>query len=292
MKKLSQPTVMLRDLETVAQLEDAIRLEREVWKFGDSDLTPLTLAVATRAAGSLWIGAYDGPELVGFAFAFPSLERGRTGFHSHTLAVHSRLRDRGIGYELKLEQRKRALALGIKEMTWTFDPLRGRNAHLNFSKLGVISASYREQFYGSETSSPLHRNGTDRLWVTWHMAEPAVEERLKGKQTRAAVLDVLRDAESLVRCQGDGTPLEQNLSQLHKGRRIGIEIPGDIEHIEQEDTALAERWRLATRRAFNEALAAGFVVTEFCRSIRGQPGPGAYLLEQPGHEDDKQPLRQ
>ncbi|MBV9342081.1 MAG: GNAT family N-acetyltransferase, partial [Acidobacteria bacterium] len=110
MKKLSQPTVMLRDLETVAQLEDAIRLEREVWKFGDSDLTPLTLAVATRAAGSLWIGAYDGPELVGFAFAFPSLERGRTGFHSHTLAVHSRLRDRGIGYELKLEQRKRALA--------------------------------------------------------------------------------------------------------------------------------------------------------------------------------------
>ena len=56
-------------------------------------------------------------------------------------------------------------------MTWTFDPLRSLNAHLNFSKLGVISDSYRVDFYGPQTSSHLHTNGTDRLWVTWHMAD-------------------------------------------------------------------------------------------------------------------------
>ena len=281
MDRLSIPAVTTRDLETVADLEEAIRLEQEVWGCADCDLTPLVLAVATRAAGGLWIGAFHGPELVGFAFAFPSLDRGRTGFHSHTLAVRDADRDQGIGYLLKLEQRKRALALGIKDMTWTFDPLRSRNAHFNFSKLGAVSDSYRIQFYGVQTSSPLHMNGTDRLWVTWHMAEPAVEERLKGKQTRPEVLDALRHLDPLVQFNCDGRPIEGDLSQARSRERIAIEIPGDIERIEHADRELAERWRLATRRAFSEALAAGFVVTEFCRAIRGPQGPGAYLLEKP-----------
>src|SRR5438128_9182663 len=144
---------------------------------------PLTLAVAARASGSLWLGAFDKDkdEMIGFAFALPSLEHGRPGFHSHTVAVRAGHRDQRIGYQLKLAQRERALARGIKEMTWTFDPLRSRNAHLNFFRLGVICNSYRVDFYGSQNSSPLYSNGTDRFWVTWRMADPRVEARLKGK---------------------------------------------------------------------------------------------------------------
>jgi len=58
-----------------------------------------------------------------------------------------------------------------------------------------------------------------------------------------------------------------------------IEIPGDILDIEKKDLQLARQWRLDTRWAFPEALQAGFFVAEFCRRIRGQQGPGAYLLE-------------
>ena len=50
----------------------------------------------------------------------------------------------------------------------TFDPLRSRNAHLNF-RLGVTADRYLRDFYG-ETTSPLHRGiGTDRLWVSWDL---------------------------------------------------------------------------------------------------------------------------
>ena len=83
----------------------------------------------------------------------------------------------------------------------------------------------------------------------------------------------------LVRFNGDGVPVEGDLAEALRRQRISIEIPGDIERIECEDRELARRWRLATRHAFTESLAHGFVVTEFCRSIRGQQGPGAYLLE-------------
>jgi predicted GNAT superfamily acetyltransferase len=269
----------IRDLETLADLERALHLEKEVWGLSDSDATPPTLATALQAAGSIWLGAFDDDQLIGFALAFPSLEHGKPGFHSHILAVRASRRGHNLGYKLKLAQRQRALALGIKEMTWTFDPLRGRNAHLNFQKLGAICDSYRADFYGPQTSSPLHRNGTDRLWVTWHMADSRVEERLKGKNPRAEVVDALAHLDPLIRFNGDGRPAEGDLAKALARQRIAIEIPGDIDSIETEDPARAREWRLATRKAFTEALKAGFIVKEFCRSIRGQQGPGAYLLE-------------
>jgi predicted GNAT superfamily acetyltransferase len=195
------------------------------------------------------------------------------------LAVRPSHRKYGLGYSLKLAQRERALAMGITEMTWTFDPLRSLNAHLNFSKLGVISDSYRIDFYGPQTSSHLHTNGTDRLWVTWRMADGRVQQRLNGKDGSAEVLDALRHLEPVVRFNGDGKPAEGDLAALLSRQRIAIELPRDIDRIEHSDKELAREWRTATRRAFTEAMHAGFIVREFCRSIRGQQGPGAYLLE-------------
>ena len=70
-----------------------------------------------------------------------------------------------------------------------------------------------------------------------------------------------------------------NLADSLGRQRVSIEIPGEILEVERADMNLAHDWRQATRWAFTEALAAGFYVAEFCRSIRGQQGPGAYLLE-------------
>ncbi len=56
--------------------------------------------------------------------------------------------------------------------------------------------------------------------------------------------------------------------------------PARFLEVERADMGLAREWRDATRWAFREAVKAGFVVAEFCRSIRGQQGPGAYLLQQ------------
>jgi len=271
--------VTIRELDSIPDLEAVLRLEKEVWEFGDADVTPLALAIAMKAAGSLWLGGFDDNSLVGFAFAFPSLEHGQLGMHSHTLAVKPEYGSHGIGYRLKFAQREWALARGITEITWTFDPLRGRNAHLNFAKLGVISRSYRPDFYGDRTSSSLHTNSTDRLWVTWQLNSPRVEKRLAGESCRTEVLDALALLPPLVAFNGDGQPAESNLSEALSRQRIAIEIPGEIASIEANDIALARRWRMATRKAFAAAIDAGFYVTQFCRSIRGQQGPGAYLLE-------------
>jgi predicted GNAT superfamily acetyltransferase len=303
----SKPAVTIRNLQSLDDLKQAEEVEREVWGLADLDTTPMTLAIATKEAGSFWVGAFDGAKLAGFAFGFLGMERGQLIVHSHMLAVREPYRNSRLGYRLKLAQRERALALRIddgrnhdnrasevrelranelltnglriKEMTWTFDPLQSRNAHLNFAKLGVVSETYKVDFYGPETSSVLHRNSTDRLWVTWPLTSRRVQERLLGKDSRAAMVDALSTLTPLIRFNGNSKPIRTDLAAATGRQRIAIEIPSDISDVERKDPALAREWRLQTRWAFTEALSAGFFVAEFCRTVRGQQGPGVYLLE-------------
>jgi len=240
---------------------------------------PLALMIATREAGSVWLGAFDGPKLAGFAFGFLAMDAGHLTLHSHMLAVREPYRNLDLGHKLKLAQRERALAMRVPEMTWTFDPLHSRNAHLNFGKLGVVSDIYKIDFYGPETSSVLHQNGTDRLWVRWPLGSRRVRDRLQGKDYRPELLDAFSRLEPLVQFNGDGKPLRHDLTAALARQRIAIQIPSDILTIEQKDPGLAREWREATRWAFTEALRAGFFVAEFARTVRGHQGPGNYLLE-------------
>jgi predicted GNAT superfamily acetyltransferase len=276
---LSSTAISLRDIDGHDELQKIRAVEKIVWGLADHDVMPLTLMIAMQAAGSLWIGAYRGKDLVGFAFGFPGFEGGKLMVHSHMLAVLSSYRDSNLGYRLKLAQRDRVLRDGIQTMTWTFDPLQSKNAHFNFAKLGVVSDQYKVNFYGPETSSVLHRNGTDRLWVTWQLNSKRVQQRLQGKDERVLLLDTLANVPPLVRFGGTGRPLASELSNSLARQRICIEIPSDINSVERDDPSLAKEWRETTRWAFTESLRAGFCVTEFCRSIRGQQGPGAYILQ-------------
>ncbi len=286
--------ISIRDLRTIDEFLQLKMVEKAVWQMSGEDSVPLTLAVALKAAGNIFVGAFDREisqvdkaekeklekeKLVGFAFGFLGREHGRITIHSHMLAVLETHRQHGLGMQLKQAQRERALAMGVHEMTWTFDPLQSRNAHFNFAKLGVLADTYKVDFYGPETSSILHRNGTDRLWVRWMLDSRHVRDRLAGKNRRAETMDTLRLLAPLVRFNGDGRPERAALGESLSRQRVGIEIPGDILAVERSDMGLAREWREATRWAFRESLKAGFVVAEYCRSVRGQQGPGAYLLE-------------
>jgi len=283
----------IRDLNSIDDLSQLIAVEKAVWGLADEDTLPLTLAIACKAAGNIFVGAFDNDKdknkLVGFAFGFLGCANGRTTIHSHLLAVLDAYRHLDLGSRLKQAQRERAMAMGVREMTWTYDPLQSRNAHFNFSKLGVVSDAYKVDFYGPETSSMLHRNGTDRLWVRWVLNSRRVRDRLAGKSTsrsmntstnaRVETLDALRLLTPLVRFDPNGKPGRADLTESLARQRVSIEIPGDILQVERMDMGLAREWRNATRWAFREALKAGFFVSEYCRSVRGQQGPGAYLLQ-------------
>jgi chorismate synthase len=165
------------------------------------------------------------------------------------------------------------LEKGIETITWTFDPLQAVNAHLNFEKLGVFADRYKVNYYG-DTSSFLHRTGTDRLWVTWLLNSERVKRRLDhGSQGSAR--DHAPNRAS-VHVSGSLEPVTDE-TQV-PGPALAIEIPLDLNSIARENVGLALRWREATRQAFIKALGAGYLVKEFYFAESSGRKIGVYLL--------------
>ena len=213
-----------------------------------------------------------------FAYSFVGRENERMVQHSHMLAVTPSHRNFNLGYRLKLAQRTRALAQGVNRMTWTFDPLQSLNAHFNFAKLGVVADAYKINFYGEATSSFLHQIGTDRLWVTWSLDSRRVRERLETKdRSRASIPDLDRIA-CLVRVGPNNESQWGQSSEVHGQKYLSIEIPADINTLQRESPELAVRWREATRWAFSEAIASGYLIEDFYGSSRNDQLVGVYLL--------------
>jgi predicted GNAT superfamily acetyltransferase len=157
----------IRAIQGLDELRAVEALQRDVWNVADLEIVPALHFIPAIAVGAILIGAFDGDRMIGFVYGFPGFEDGMMIIHSDMLAVHPDYRGQGLGRRLKLAQRDAALAAGIQRITWTFDPLQTRNAHLNFT-LGVVGVRYLRDFYG-QTTSPLHRDGTDRLWVHWNL---------------------------------------------------------------------------------------------------------------------------
>ena len=240
-------TITIRQIGDVGEMRAVEELQKEVWGIPDLDVVPLTQLVAAKEAGGTLIGAFDDEALVGFVYGFPSFEFGRHAHHSHMLAVKPEYRNLDLGRRLKLAQREHVMAQGVGLITWTFDPLQSLNAHFNFNKLGVVADRYLRDFYGDEPASFLHQTGTDRLWVSWLIST----ERVKN------IID------------GNAQP-----GQVENADSISIEIPGDINSLQRQQPRTALRWREETRRAFMEAIQAGYVIVGFTR----ENNVGRYLL--------------
>ena len=268
--------IVIRDIDRLSEIREVETLQKEVWGCDDLDVVPLTMFVAGTEVGAVLVGAYDGSTMIGFVYGFPGYENGHLTHHSHMLAVRPSYRNLNLGYKLKLAQRERVLAQGIRRITWTFDPLQSLNAYFNFGKLGVVADDYKINFYGEATSSFLHQIGTDRLWVTWSLDSQRVHERLENEKTES--LFESEAIASLVQLGNNDKPLRNDSSEILTQEHVSIEIPADINALQSKKPGLGVEWREATRWAFTKAIAAGYIVEEFYRLSRTDQSVGSYLL--------------
>jgi len=143
-------------------------------------------------------------------------------------------------------------------MTWTFDPLIARNAHLNLHKLGAISRAYYEDYYGPMDDRFNGGLPTDRLLVEWRLNGPVPP----------VPLSVLAPPTPILIAQG-GKPVLR-LERAPAGAPLSVWVPGDSTAIKERDPAAALDWRLALRRALSWAFAHDYVARDF--------SAGAYVL--------------
>jgi predicted GNAT superfamily acetyltransferase len=175
---VSTDAIVIRRCQGLDELRACVALQKEIWNFSDAELVPLRMFVVAEKVGGQVMGAFDGPEMVGFALSVPGTRSGRIYLHSHMLAVRKEHRNSGLGRRLKLLQREDALARGIELIEWTFDPLEIKNSYLNIEKLGAIARRYNINQYGI-TSSPLQGGlPSDRLIAEWWLKSKRVETLL------------------------------------------------------------------------------------------------------------------
>lgn len=164
-KTAARGEIVVRDLESADDLRATADLYREV--FGIEEAVNVRLLTAIRGNGGVVIGAFDGADMVGYAYGFlGSGPAGELYHYSQTAAVRQDQRERGVGTLLKLGQRERVLAQGIERMRWAFDPLRTGNARFNLDVLGASARWFAADLYRSGEAGG---TASDRLIVEWDL---------------------------------------------------------------------------------------------------------------------------
>ena len=264
--------IVIRNCSGFDELEACVRMQVETWGVDPSDTTPRKTFLLAQKIGGQVIGAFDteigdkspqgGPEsLVGFVFSLPGVKTGcgepRAYLHSHMLAVGEGYRNRGLGTKLKLEQRREALARGIRYMEWTFDPLEIKNAFLNIHKLGAVVSHYHANFYGVSSSRLQGGLPTDRLLAEWHMESPRVDAAIEGGSQVAPVLE---------------QHIEQHIEPGIEPRiEERIRVPASIYEWKATEAGRERALgvQLENRRKFQQAFSRGLAVIGFARDSEG-----------------------
>jgi predicted GNAT superfamily acetyltransferase len=258
--------VVIRELHRMEQLKAAQRLFEEVWRPAEGQPPPVTgeLLRALAHAGSYVVGAYAGTRMVGASAGFFTAPPGPV-LHSHITGVAPQGQHHGIGFALKVHQRAWAMARGVPAIVWTFDPLVARNAWFNLAKLGALPSGYLEDFYGPMTDAINAGMASDRLLLTWKLADPAVAAACAGRPRLPAPGPGAAEPALTV-----GPALEP--VGHHTGApAVTVEVPPEAEAL---GPGQRRAWRAAVREALGGRLAAGAAVTGFLRR------PDRYLVEQ------------
>ncbi len=150
--------IEIRPCAGMDEFDACVELEVETWGYDETEMIPRKTFLLAQKIGGQVLGAFDtdsrhqgsDKKLLGFAMSLPGIKQvnghALPYLHSHMLAVKQGHRNRGIGAQLKLEQRREALARGIRHMEWTFDPLQIKNAFLNIHRLGAVVPSLSGEF--------------------------------------------------------------------------------------------------------------------------------------------------
>ena len=262
--------VVVRELESLAELEAMITLFDEVWAPEEGNPSVrLDLLRAMTKAGNYASGAYDvaSGALLGACVGFFG-PPAHAELHSHIAGVRPAGLGRSVGFALKVHQRAWCLRRGVRVIAWTYDPLIRRNAYFNLVKLGARPVEYLRNFYGVMEDVINGGTETDRMLVHWDLRSASVAEASSGRPLPASFAGERARGAVIALSAGEGGRPTARLPVAggSGSRRFLVGVPADIEAMRRSEPARAAEWRTALRDVLSPLLAGGSRVTGFDRS--------------------------
>lgn len=265
--------VVIRPLTTLDELQAAETLQRQVWDAPSTVIYQPMLISLVRNGGAV-LGAFKEDRLIGILIGYLGMESpdadrpamANLKLVSQRMAIAPDFRNSGLGYEMKLAQRRFAMRHGIRLITWTFDPLLSRNAHLNVRKLGAVIYEYHRDYFGTAHAPLVAAESSDRVVAEWWVTSNRVEQRLSGRRAGLSIEQYLSGNARLLNPSGvaaSGLPTPPELMEAPHTSVVLVEIPENFDDILKRDPALAVRWRQHSRVALETVLRAGYTATDF-----------------------------
>lgn len=262
---------LIRLLETMEEMNAVEALQRVVWPGSETDIVPAHLLITAVHNGGLVLGAFVENTLAGFVFGFPGIEAtpdGPRAKHcSHMMGVHPGHRDAGLGFALKRAQWQMVRHQGLDHVTWTYDPLLSRNAHLNIARLGAVCNTYHRSEYGEMRDGLNAGLPSDRFQVDWWIHTRRVERRLGQRVRPALTLEGFSKADLqplyTLHTGPDAWPRPPENFPALDGRLLLAEIPSDFSALKDSNFPLSRDWRFFSREVFETAFQEGYLITDF-----------------------------
>jgi predicted GNAT superfamily acetyltransferase len=280
--------MMIRSLSSAKDMIALESLQRRIWPGSEIDVVPGHLMLTIEHSGGVLLGAFEEDRLVAFVLGFLGVDSAtpdrvamaRLKHCSHMLGVDPDYRDRGIGLRLKLAQRRLVIEQGIRLVTWTYDPLQSRNAHINIRRLGAVSRRYLPNLYGEMRDDVNKGIPSDRFEVEWWVSSPRVVTRVEGSRRPVDLANILAAGAHKLNpatLGADDLPHPSEELEPMEGNLLLVEIPPDFDAIRRSDMDLARLWRVQTRQVFQDAFGMGYLVSDFVH-LQDERFPRSYYL--------------
>jgi len=166
-------SVTVRSVASRDEIEAADQVFDAVWRAPERERLSRELLRAMTAHTNLLLGAFDGDACIGVVTGWWGRDDdGSVWLWSARLGVAESHRRGGVATMLKREQARIAHERGVREIRWTFDPMRARNAAFNLATLGARAIAYIDDAYGPREDRFNAGERTDRLLVSWTPNDP------------------------------------------------------------------------------------------------------------------------
>jgi predicted GNAT superfamily acetyltransferase len=269
-------TISIHSVDTIEDCQAIERLHAEIWGTDALDVTPAHLLLIIAKEGGIVLLALDDAQPVGFSLGLLGLAgQNRLKLASHMTGVLPKYQSSGLGYQLKLAQRQAALARNLDLITWTFDPLQGRNAHLNLSKLGAVCNTYLRHLYGNMPDALNRGLPSDRFRVDWWITSEHVARRIAGQAVESASILSAYPIINPATVSENSLVAPPPAFDLLETPFCLVEVPPDLPALKANAADLALQWRLHTRQVFEAYFGAGYTAVDL---LRGQDR-NYYLLQ-------------
>ncbi|MDM8528513.1 hypothetical protein QUF58_09920 [Anaerolineales bacterium HSG24] len=261
--------IRIQPVTTIAECMTVEQLQQSIWSCHDTDVIPVHILITiAKESGMVTLAYNEENQIIGFIIAFLALHHNKQPNHkrlklvSHQVGVIPDEQNKQLGYQIKLAQRDLALERGIELITWTFDPLQGRNARLNLHKLGVISRTYYRNLYGNMHDGFNTDLETDRFRVEWWLDSDHVKQRLSQPTDQfPSAYTIINHTTKFVDGFLAPTPQVQDFTD----QTCFIELPADMNRLKTKAMSVAQQWQQQFRQLFETAFKAGYTVTDLLR---------------------------